>query len=256
MMVYRKAASPKANPVMYVCVKSAVIKDKPDGNPMYTAKFGTRVSRDFNHEITDGRVYVKFYKRRRANYACYGWIPYKALTSDQIVNHAKLFYRNRMNRPVPVTDKRFGENVIGTVQPGARVKMIASVGPWCITDRGWSKFEWFEKDKTIDCQDDQIEKVWDAVIRQVVHDYTSSVKRIREKKYRSADDYKECVCTIMDINKWFVGKEYRFLYGDSGKRRLENMNENLRVDEKWLKEQKRILDRIERSIHPNKVVGL
>jgi hypothetical protein len=227
-------------------VKRAVIRKTPDSDSEVVGEipFGkfVYITKD-DCMIVNGKINVHFIrgkkKNTKTNNYVYGWMNIKAITNHIVKDYAGLFFTNNTGKNVPVADKYQGE-AKRYILPGDKIAMVAKVGDWCLTSKGWSKFEWFTK-----CRDifDNVALITLSyeIMKYAVTDYKTLVCKIKIGKYSDAKDYYEKVTEIERIVKFFRSTYYNVMFDAvPGEERLNDLNEELGIDQKWIDEKFRI----------------
>ena len=240
MTFYRKCR-------LWCIVKAAKMLDAPDGMEMTVIPFGRSVVTNSSVKPVNGMIRVTYYDpgiaTKDVNPTVTGWVNENGFTDEPVEDYAKLYYRNFMGKRVPVS-MRFHGKRDGWIQPGERVAMIARVGDWCLTSRGWSKWDWFEKCRLGDPED--YANLAYAVLKQAVYDYEHAIERLKKKKYRGRESFLRIMWEIDKIEQFFTGRYFSKMYGDlNGKERLKDLKRELKVDDAWLKRMKKEMTDLE-----------
>lgn len=212
---------------VWVIARRATVREKPEeDSPIVTQhRFGQPLSIG-SVNLKNGRMHVLWNNRKDS-----GWIPARAVTRHQVEKFFWLEFRNKMGKRIPYSDRYHGK-VTGFIGPNEHVEMIAKVGEWCLTNRGWSKFAWFEKCRDI-FDERGINLVYISVMEQVAKEYKNNVNKIlKRSEYLTDDGYIMAMAKIINIAEWFLNNEY----GVAGEKRLDYLNEAIGIDRKWLKE--------------------
>ena len=164
-----------------------------------------------------------------------GLVPSIALTDKPIIDYAFLLYENKMGRMIPVSNRCHGD-VDGNIDADDRVSVIAVTGDWCLTNKGWTLMKFLRKFRG-EFFEENGRDLCTNIILQAVKDYQIAIKRLREGKCKSKEDFQSTFSTIDSVEKFFKETEVR-------RAKFERMMKNLGVDEAWMKEKRRIYDSI------------
>lgn len=226
--------------------KAVVRKDPdPDSEQIGTVLFGKSVKLNENSRAVNGRIEIQYQvgKEDKKQETITGWVNPAAFTRTEVEDYAKLYFQNKTGKRVPVA-KRFHGNAEGFVNPNETVEMIAKVGAWCLTSRGWSKFKWFTKVRDIIDAEEMTTLIY-GILARAVEDYRITVRRLKQHKHKGVDDFRQLMWQLDDLTEWFQSAEYNIMFDSvPGRERLNDLNEELMVDEKWLKEKHRVLEAI------------
>ena len=234
----------------WVIVKSVKVRDgeEKDSPVVATLDFGQVVN--VIAAPKNGRVHITCHKigkwERGGTKYHHGWIPEAALTQTEVVDYAKLFFRNKTGRKVPVTTGYQKTNVIGYIEPREKVAMIARAGEWCLTNKGWTKFQWFRK-CVGEFDDENIADLANNIILQAAKDYSLAIEKIR-KGFINKESFLEQIGRVDEITSWFCSprSDYcLFFEAGTGAEKLDALNKHLRVDKKWLDDKHRILKELQ-----------
>ena len=234
---------------IWCVVKSVSVREMPksDSKELGRIKFGKQAvtAIDGIGEV-NGRIKVTFRDSTNDNKkkpTITGWALTKAFTEDHFEDYAKLYFDNKTGRKLPVADRYRGK-AVGCILPGEQVAMIARFGEWCLTSRGWTKFKWLTKNRDIFDSDGLI-YVFYGVLEQAVKDYKGSVQRIKQHKFSDPDEFCQLVEQIEGIRKWFTSNMYKMIFDSvPGKERLQDIDNEILVDAKWLNNQHRMKEEI------------
>ena len=223
------------------CVVKAAKAFNRDGELVGVMKFGQQ---GWVLEEKDDRLFVTFLDcpKYREKVQIKGWINKRGVSHDMVVDQARLPYRNITGKPVPVA-KIYKGQAVGTIAPGKIVSMIAFCGEWCLTSCGWTKRKWFKKEP-IDHSQDSIRALSTGILVQAVKDYRNAINRIRKGKCQDEEDFGAAYCEIASVIRWFGSENYMIWFDDKGKDKLDWLNKAVGLDEKWLKDKKRIYDEL------------
>lgn len=224
---------------VWCVVKRAIIKENPDpdSKTAFTVPFGKAVL-IFKKVADNGmiRVCVKFEDKmtNRVN-KMVGWCVPSAFTEYEVKDMSRLRYNNDTGKILP-TALRFMGKSEGKILPGEQVSVIAKAGPYCLTSKGWTRFEWLSKDRTIYDQD-ALDTLCYSILIRAVQDYRICVRRLKQRRYKNERKHRELLSELKSISNWFLSDDYKLMFDAiPGDERLKHLNESLGVDEDWLRE--------------------
>lgn len=171
-----------------------------------------------------------------------GWVLKQAMTNVPVKDYASLLYYNVTGKNIPISMRYKGDED-GRIKPSEIVAVKAVVGEWCLTSKGWTLFKWLKK-YAGEFLDENINALASAMLLQAAKEYRIAIGKLRTGKCRDAESYGKAFGRIDEISRWFTGKQYELMFGYDGKDKLQWLNENLGVDEKWLKEKRRVYEEI------------
>ncbi|MBQ1789799.1 MAG: hypothetical protein II008_06465 [Oscillospiraceae bacterium] len=242
---------------MYVVAKSVTMTDKPDGEkkPLCKIPFGAAVTYLRRNKGTEnGRVkvtysYAEGSRKNRKKVTVSGWVPAIGLSENKIEDYAKLTYYNATGKKIPMFNRYKGE-IIGYLPPLGQVDVIAKVGHWGLTTKGWTYGKWLRRYKDIAYEEDAKTAML-AVLSWAVNDYRRYVRILREKKYMRHDfrhaqsEFLGVMQEIDVIREWFSSEGYSMFFDSiSGSERLEMLDKEVGVNDNWWIEQERIRKQI------------
>lgn len=173
-----------------------------------------------------------------------GWVVNAALAEHPVRDYAGLFYENKTGKTIPVYN-RFRGVKVGTLPKNSVVSVLAVCGAWCLTNKGWTMFRFLKK-QIGDFFHENANSLFIAIMIQAAKDYQNAIKKIRTGKCYYPEDYAREFGVIDEVTRYFTGKSYEMYFGnDDGKEKLRWLNENLGVDDKWLKEKRRIYEELQ-----------
>ena len=233
---------------LWCIAKSAAIREEPcsDSPELGRVKFGRQVSVNIeNYEVINGRIKCTYrdsqFNGRKPTIT--GWVLLKALTNKRIDDYSCLYFNNLTGKRLPVMNRMSGE-VTGNIMPGEQVVVAAKVGDMCVTNKGWTRFEWLTKDREI-FDHEGISVLLYGVLEWAVKDYKSILRQIKMYKYKDRTEFIELMDELENIILWFISDEYAMMFDSvPGRERLDDMNAEIGVDKKWLKDKFRIRDSI------------
>lgn len=233
---------------LWCIAKSASIREEPysDSPELGRVKFGRQVSVSIeNYEVINGRIKCTYrdsqFNGRKPTIT--GWVLLKALTNKRIDDYSCLYFNNLTGKRLPVMNRMSGE-VTGHILPGEQVVVAAKVGDMCVTNKGWTRFEWLTKDREI-FDHEGISVLLYGVLEWAVKDYKSILRQIKMYKYKDRTEFIELMDELENIILWFISDEYAMMFDSvPGRERLDDMNDEIGVDKKWLKDKFRIRDAI------------
>ena len=233
----------------WVVAKAATIRKEPDKESAVIQKldFGKTVN-IVNDTVVNGRVKVSYrpYVSKRFKQTVVGWIPAAAISADAIEDFARLYYTNRMSQSVP-TYNLINGNIIGGIKPGEMVEMVAKVGEWCLTNKGWSMFRFFRWKREI-YDGNAAGLVYVGIIEWSIKDYKLIIRRLKKHQYKTPKEFCLLVDDMDRLMKWFQSNRYsNMLDPVSGEERLMDLNRDCGIDDAWIKEKRYIRDSIERK---------
>lgn len=238
--------------VMYCVVKRATIRKsfENDSEVVGEITFGKQVFVKRNEIIiVNGKIFIYFYTGANGGFSSeynHGWVNFRAVTFETLKDYAGLFFTNETGKRIPVADRYQGD-VKRYIMPGEQISMIAKVGDWCLTSKGWSKFEWFTKCRDI-LNSEALTTLCYEILKCAVDDYRTYVTKIKRGKYRDSKDFCEKVTEIEKIEKFFKSNYYKVMFDAiPGEERLKDLNEELLIDQKWIDEKKRIKEQIKKK---------
>ena len=156
--------------------------------------------------VTDQYPQNKFFKRPLVK----GWVMTAGFVNTEVIDYAKLNFQCVNDKCVPVS-LRYRGKVHGRIMPGEKVQMIAVVGDWCLTNRGWSKFKWFEKIRDI-YDDELVGLVFHQALGQAYRDYEHAIKRVVSGKMKDQDAINQTFYTIREVERWIKGSKWEPLF--------------------------------------------
>ena len=233
---------------LWCIAKSAAIREEPcsDSTELGRVKFGRQVSVNIEkYEVINGRIKCTYrdsqFNGRKPTIT--GWVLLKALTNKRIEDYSCLYFNNLTGKRLPVMNRMSGE-VTGHILPGEQVVVAAKVGDMCVTNKGWTRFEWLTKDREI-FDHEGISVLLYGVLEWAVKDYKSILRQIKMYKYKDRTEFIELMDELENIILWFISDEYAMMFDSvPGRERLDDMNAKIGVDKKWLKDKFRIRDSI------------
>ena len=233
---------------LWCIAKSAAIREEPcsDSPELGRVKFGRQVSVNIEkYEVINGRIKCTYrdsqFNGRKPTIT--GWVLLKALTNKRIEDYSCLYFNNLTGKRLPVMNRMSGE-VTGHIMPGEQVVVAAKVGDMCVTNKGWTRFEWLTKDREI-FDHEGISVLLYGVLEWAVKDYKSILRQIKMYKYKDRTEFIELMDELENIILWFISDEYAMMFDSvPGRERLDDMNAEIGVDKKWLKDKFRIRDSI------------
>ena len=233
---------------LWCIAKSAAIREEPcsDSPELGRVKFGRQVSVNIEkYEVINGRIKCTYrdsqFNGRKPTIT--GWVLLKALTNKRIEDYSCLYFNNLTGKRLPVMNRMSGE-VTGHIMPGEQVVVAAKVGDMCATNKGWTRFEWLTKDCEI-FDHEGISVLLYGVLEWAVKDYKSILRQIKMYKYKDRTEFIELMDELENIILWFISDEYAMMFDSvPGRERLDDMNAEIGVDKKWLKDKFRIRDSI------------
>lgn len=220
---------------MWCVTKKVYLKDSPELESETVSEivfgqgvYGIRIKHPVN-----GKIEIEYQMNGKT---IKGWGALQGFSTNQVENYAGLFFTNGAGKRIPTAKFMFGK-VEDYILPGERVTMLAKVGDWCLTNRGWSKFKWFTKER--DVYDPlALEDLLYAVLAIAVKDYKTAVKRILEGRYEGEAGFIEQVDRMDEAGAWFHSDDYAKMFDPiPGKERFNSMNKSLGVDNDWIKKQ-------------------
>lgn len=227
--------------------KRVTIREEPDNisEIIGYVKFGKSVTVDMAVMPVKGRMYVSFADYNNDNQKTtlkHGWVPVKAFVEQEVEDYARLNFDNLTGKKLPTTWKYEGATE-GYILPGERVQVLAKVGNWCLTNKGWTIFHWLTKNREIWV--DSIPDLYFSVLERTVKDYKGSVMKLKAHKYENGDDFCQIVDLLEDSALWLLDPECAGLVDTkSTSERFDDINEELVIDGKWLKNNLRMRDEI------------
>lgn len=233
---------------LWCIAKSAAIREEPcsDSPELGRVKFGRQVSVNIEkYEVINGRIKCTYrdsqFNGRKPTIT--GWVLLKALTNKRIEDYSCLYFNNLTGKRLPVMNRMSGE-VTGHILPGEQVVVAAKVGDMCVTNKGWTRFEWLTKDREI-FDHEGISILLYGVLEWAVKDYKSILRQIKMYKYKDRTEFIELMDELENIILLFISDEYAMMFDSvPGRERLDDMNAEIGVDKKWLKDKFRIRDSI------------
>lgn len=224
----------------YIIVKSAVIRQKPDNesDEVCTVSFGQSVN--LLPVSPKGSWLLVEYKKNDGKHrkTFKGWILRKALIKTKIEDYARLTFRICTGRRVPISMRYNDPAVYKYLKINEEVEMIARVGEWCLTNKGWTRFIWFEKETDVFDQE-AIDYLFYSVLEQAVKDYRTAVNKLKQR-FLDDESFIRAVLMIDDVTSWFLSDEYNLFFdGVPGKERLNDLNIDIGIDSAWLKDKHR-----------------
>lgn len=224
----------------YVIVKSAIIRKKPDhnSNALYTVTFGKSVNLLPVNPVGNWLLVEVKENNGKHKIIHKGWILRRALIKTPVEDYARLRFINCTGKTVPISMRYNDPNVYKYLKIGEAVSMIARVGDWCLTDKGWTRFHWFQKDTDVFDQH-AIDYLFYSVLEQAVKDYRRAISKLKQ---RNLDDegFIRAIIMIDDVTSWFKSEEYKLFYDAvPGEERLRDLNQDIGIDSAWLKEKHR-----------------
>ena len=183
-------------------------------------------------------------------------VGYKEVTFQMIAVHCDIA-RTVLYRYF--TDKRqvFDEairEVIGRIAPGERIAVIARVGDWCLTAKGWTLFKWLTKERDV-FDSKALRDVYGAALSQAAKDYCRCIRHLRRLKKGDEDRFHDLMYQLDILVGWFLSDDYLAVFDTvPGNERLDKMNEQLGVDKDWLRELCRIYEEMDRKKPHRRVV--
>lgn len=220
---------------VYCIMKSATVR-KRDGEYLCTIPFGSAFR--LLEQDNEGWIYGETSRTDHNGFTtfnkCRGFVNSKGFTFDKVIDMASLFYKNISGKRIPVS-LRINGDVIGWIEPGKTVSAIALAGNWMLTNQGWTKAEWLEKQKDIGDYESMKTLAY-AVITQTVKDYTKIIHKIQSKKRFSTGEFVDAVAEVRQIRKWFRDGDYLKILEDTmtGEERLEILDKELGVTDEWM----------------------
>ena len=243
---------------LWCIVKSVAVREEPNANSPEVGRieFGKQVIvEDELTGIANGRIMVCSYdsyeKDNKKKIYIKGWVLRSAFTEQKVEEYAKLHFDNLTGKRLPVKDSYRGKQV-GWILPGEQVSVIAKVGNLCLTSKGWTGFHWLTKNREIFDQAG-IGVLLYGVLEWAAKDYRSIVRNIKMYKYNNREEFCDMMKELENIILWFISDEYSMMFDPiPGRERLDDMNEELGIDKKWLKEKFRIRDAVVDKIEEKK----
>lgn len=221
---------------VYCVMKNAVVR-KRNGEYLCTIPFGSPFKKLEENE--EGWIYGETVRYDRNGYNAYvkyrGFVNSRGFSEQKVIDMSLLLYRNIAGRKIPVS-MRIGGKICGWIEPMAIVKALAQVDGWMLTNSGWTKTEWLQKQKDIGDYESMRTLVY-AVIMQTVKDYTKIIHKIQSKKRFATGEFIDCVAEVRQIRKWFRDGDYLKVFEDTmtGEERLEMLDKELGVTDEWMK---------------------
>ena len=186
--------------------------------------------------------------------ASFFWIPLRAVTTKRVENYARLYYLNLNRNGIPVSAKYQSRKVIGRIAPGERISVIARVGDWCLTAKGWTLFKWLTKERDV-FDSKALRDVYGAALSQAAKDYCRCIRHLRRLKKGDEDRFHDLMYQLDTLVGWFLSDDYLAVFDTvPGNERLDKMNEQLGVDKDWLRELCRIYEEMDRKKPHRRVV--
>lgn len=220
---------------VYCVVKSATLR-KRDGTKICNIPFGSQF-----HELcrmSDGTIYGEVYNPDyRRGYTKYrGYVQAKGFTKHKVVDMSYLYYRNATGKRIPTATRYKGE-ATGWIAPDETIHVIAAVGDWMLTGKGWTKSEWLEKKREVFDQECLKNLVY-AIITQTVTDYKKIIRKLQSGSRYVSGELPDAITELRLIRKWFKDGDYLKVFEDSltGEERLQCLDKELGVTEEWIKE--------------------
>jgi len=239
---------------LWCVAKKAYVKDKPDmkSKTLATVPFYRSVVVLGRQPVTNGYIHVETTGRKLVR----GWVKLRGFSHEFITNCAGLSYINKTGKKIPTASAYRGKQT-GNIEPGERVKMIAKVDDWCLTNKLWTKGKWLTKDTDI-CDQAAIDTLINNVVAQAARDFASSVKRIKDGKCRTDYGFMCTMIDLIDVAEWFLSEEYKTIYSHAINLEdpLAQLMKQAGVDKAWFKAQYKRYDELmaTRNIyHPKKV---
>lgn len=224
---------------VYCVVKSAIMRKK-DGTVVCSIPFGCPVRM---LSITDdGKIYGEFYRQEKKVCVKYrGFAPKVGFVGARVIDMAGLYHINKTGKRIPVS-MRINGSVNGWINAGSRVSVLAMTDGWMLTEKGWTKSAWLEKDREvidIEC----LRTLAYAVISQTVKDYVTIIHKIQKKGRFVPNEFAKAVGELQLIRQWFHDGDYLKIFEDnmSGEERLEMLDKELGVTDEWIR---RILSKV------------
>ena len=241
--------------LLYVVARSVTMTDTPyeDRKELKKIPFGTTLTK-LNRacEVINGKIKVSLMVReghgmKASKRYITGWVPLIGVTADKIEDYAKLLYYNCMDKPIPTMSMYKGKKQIGRIMPGECVEVIAKVGHWGLTEKGWTIGKWLRRYRDI-FDDKAAHTVMLGVLAWAATDYKKFVRMIRDKRYIVVGNVKKTRANFMGImseidviKDWFENGNYAIFFDTaSGNDRLNDFDNELGVNADWWKEQERI----------------
>ena len=225
----------------YVIVKRVTLRAKADHKSpeVCSIPFGRSVNILPNFQSKNGWVCVEYKTNTgKSGVTRVGWILKRAIIKHKVEDYVRLRFINRTGKVVPVT-LCYGDTApYQYLRVGEAVEMIARCGEWCLTNRGWTLYKWFEKDKDVFDQH-AIDYLFYSVLELAAKDYRRAVNRLKQKNLDSESIIRS-VIMIDDVASWFKSDDYKTYFdGVPGSQRLTEINSVLGITNKWLKEKRK-----------------
>lgn len=229
----------------WIVYKSVIVRDD-HGKEISKALFGQLM--DIQNRSDGNRIRVEFNERialRNGSKRIIGWIPKQAIAAYPVEYYAKLLYRNVTGKRIPVSNRYKGQKC-GYIKHAETVEVIVKCGEWCLTNKGWTLFKWLKKYPG-DFDDVNLNALAVAMLLLTAKEYKNAVNRIKMGKCHDPESYARSVERIVEIKKWFSGKEYQMYFSDNGSEKLDWLNETLGIDDKWIKSKQDVLAQLKKK---------
>jgi hypothetical protein len=128
-----------------------------------------------------------------------------ALTATKVEDYAGLYFTALKDTPVYNRfrgEKNHGKQ-IGVVPVGTRVKMIAVVGDWCLTSRGWGLTKDFRKNREIIDSPGFWNDLLGAYLKQAVNDFDTCYNRLKLGRYNGEEDFVVLAARLEEVERFF-----------------------------------------------------
>ena len=219
---------------VYCIVKSTVIR-KRDGSIICSIPFGNPFK--ILARVENGLYYGEAYKsNERGNVKYRGYVDSRAFSRYKVIDMAYLHYRNRTNQRIPTT-MRYRGKADGWIEPGEEIHVLAKVGDWMLTGKGWTKADWLEKVRII-CDTECMKNLVYAVITQTVKDYTAIIRGLQSGIRHYSKEIPDSIAEMRLIRQWFMEGNYLKIIDDqySGEERLQMIDKDLGVTDEWIRQ--------------------
>ena len=228
---------------IWCIVKSVNVRETPDKDSgiIGYVRFGRSATTPVDGEVVNGMIQIKFidyYNDNKKAPPKVGWATPKAFTDTVVESYAGLFFDNLTGCRLPVS-MRYKGVATGCIMPGERVSMRARCGDWGLTNRGWTRFEWLTKDRSVFI--DAVPDLYFSVLERAVKDYKVSVMKLKIHKYDNGEEFCQIVDMLEDSALWLLDPECGGMVDTvPSKERFNDINEELAIDNKWIKNKLRM----------------
>ena len=222
---------------MWCVVKRATVRDK-QAEAIGNLTFGQQCWKV--DEARNGRIKILFIGENFNKKS--GYVPARALSDKPVIDMARLYYQNTSGKRIPVSDRYRGE-AVDLINVGDTVEVIAECNGWYLTNKGWTLSKWLTKCSG-DYFSENAQSLCFAILLQACKEYKAAVDKIRMHKCSTPEDFAKAYIRITEIISWFKGKIYSVYFDDDGTEKLNWLNENVGIDDKWLKDKKRMFNEL------------